>query len=142
MEKIAEANITESEWEVMRVIWAQQTTTSQFIIDVLSDKMDWKPATIKTLLGRLVKKAFIGTKKDGKRYLYYPLVFEQDATMHSVEHLLNQVCSTKVGTTIAQLIQEAPLSFEDVALIEETLKKKIPVEKVTCTCVPGQCECC
>lgn len=48
--------ISDSEWEVMRVVWTQESTTAQSIIDILGQTMDWKPATIKTLLGRLVKK--------------------------------------------------------------------------------------
>lgn len=141
MDPIIEPNITSSEWEVMRVIWAQNYATSQFIAQTLSIKMNWKLATVKTLLSRLVKKNFIGAKKDGKRFLYYPLITEQDATIRSIKGLLNQVCNQKVGGTIAQLIQEFTLSIDDIHLIESTLKAKEPVQKVECNCIPGQCDC-
>lgn len=58
--------ISDSEWEVMRVIWTQESTTAQEIIDILGQTMDWKPATIKTLLGRLVKKEAVRTEQAGK----------------------------------------------------------------------------
>ena len=32
-----EINISEAEWEVMRVIWSNQETTSKFVIDTLSE---------------------------------------------------------------------------------------------------------
>ncbi|WP_316390975.1 BlaI/MecI/CopY family transcriptional regulator, partial [Enterococcus faecium] len=38
-------------------------TTAQEITQILADSMDWKPATIKTLLGRLVKKEVIWTEQ-------------------------------------------------------------------------------
>ena len=55
MEKVkTPVKISDSEWEIMRVIWTLGQTTAQEITQILADSMDWKPATIKTLLGRLV----------------------------------------------------------------------------------------
>lgn len=48
--------ISEAEWEVMRVIWARKQLKSSDIIDILQEKFQWSPSTIKTLLGRLVDK--------------------------------------------------------------------------------------
>lgn len=48
--------ISDAEWEIMRVVWSKKQASSQEIVSVLATKMDWKPATIKTLIGRLVKK--------------------------------------------------------------------------------------
>ncbi len=64
------SKITDSEWEVMRVVWTLNEATSNDIIDVLEKKKDWKPATTKTFIGRLVKKGILETKKQGKRYIY------------------------------------------------------------------------
>ena len=63
--------ITDSEWEVMRAVWAQDKMGSREIIDVLQQKKDWGTATIKTFLGRLVKKGMLETEKDGKKFLYF-----------------------------------------------------------------------
>ena len=43
--------ITDAEWEVMRVVWANDRVTNKKIISVLKEKMDWTPSTIKTILG-------------------------------------------------------------------------------------------
>ncbi|MHC3417889.1 BlaI/MecI/CopY family transcriptional regulator [Aerococcus sp. Group 1] len=56
-------SITDSEHQVLRVIWAQGATTSRFVIDSLSEKTGWKPTTIKTLLHRLVNKGYLATEK-------------------------------------------------------------------------------
>lgn len=67
MEKVkTPVKISDSEWEIMRVIWTLGQTTAQEITQILADSMDWKPATIKTLLGRLVKKEVIWTEQKGK----------------------------------------------------------------------------
>ena len=47
--------ISETEWEIMRVVWAQSPVTAADIIDQLSkDDPTWHPVTAKTLLNRPV----------------------------------------------------------------------------------------
>ena len=73
-----DTKITDSEWEVMRVVWANQEVTSKEIIEVLEQKKAWKPATTKTFIGRLVKKEMLNTKKEGNKFLYSTDVNEVD----------------------------------------------------------------
>lgn len=135
--------ISDAEWEIMRVVWTNQPVTSRFITDVLEEKMDWKSATVKTLIGRLVEKGFISIEPDGKRYLYSATISEEESVRDMTDHVLSYVCSTKIGSTIASLIEEVLLSKEDVELLEEVIrnKRKDAVDAIVCTCVPGQCDC-
>lgn len=48
--------ISESEWEIMKLIWKTNPLTSEQIINSLSDKMNWSTQTIKTFITRLIKK--------------------------------------------------------------------------------------
>lgn len=138
-----EVKITDSEWEVMRVVWAQNKVTSSEIIEVLQQKRDWKPATTKTFIGRLVNKGMLETETKGKKYIYSSKVNEGELIKASLDDFFNNICSTKVGNTIAQLLSNATLSFKDIELLEEVLemKKMDAVEEVPCNCVPGQCKC-
>ena len=43
-------NISESELEVMKVLWKVNQATSSEIIENLKDKSEWKPKTIQTLI--------------------------------------------------------------------------------------------
>lgn len=52
--------ISESEWEIMKLIWKTNPLTSEQIINSLSDKMNWSTQTIKTFITRLIKKGAIG----------------------------------------------------------------------------------
>lgn len=137
------SKITDAEREIMRVIWANEPVTSRYISEVLSEKMDWKPATSKTLIGRLVEKQLVSTKAEGNKFLYSAKVTEEDSIHHATENLLSQICNKKVGSTIASLLSQATLSKKDVQLLEEILqtKKAEAVEEVPCNCIPGQCEC-
>jgi BlaI family penicillinase repressor len=48
--------IAESEWRVMQVLWEHGPLTANQMVHRLAGEVKWKPRTIKTLIGRLVKK--------------------------------------------------------------------------------------
>lgn len=135
--------ITDAEWEVMRVAWAQGKVTSKEAAGILNEKMDWKGNTVKTLLSRLVDKEMLGTEKVGNKFIYYPLMEERKSIENLSEEILGKICNTKAGKLIEQLIELSELSVADVAQLEATIqgKKKTAIEKVICNCVPGQCSC-
>nr|WP_283809027.1 CopY/TcrY family copper transport repressor [Vagococcus allomyrinae] len=138
-----QVKISDAEWEVMRVVWTLGETTSPEIILILQEKMGWKPPTIKTLIGRLVKKDILSTENFGKKYIYRPLVTEEETVKSATESLFAHICAKKIGATIADLIDEADLTHDDISMIMEELvaKKETAVESIACNCVPGQCEC-
>ncbi|MBF0847011.1 CopY/TcrY family copper transport repressor, partial [Streptococcus danieliae] len=92
--------ITDAEWEVMRVVWANDRVTSKKVISVLQEKMDWTQSTIKTLLGRLVEKGVLNTEKDGSKFIYTANIVEKEAVRDYAEDIFNRICKKKVGNVI------------------------------------------
>lgn len=143
MEKVIKepVKISDSEWEVMRVLWTLGQSDAQEINELLSQQMGWKLATVKTLLGRLVKKQVVATRQSGKKFIYRPTVSEDATVRSATENLFAHICAKKVGATLADLIAESALTETDMELIREALAQKRPVADIQCNCIPGQCEC-
>lgn len=143
MQEIATITISEAEWEIMRVVWANTSVTSREVIDVLTSKMDWKESTIKTLIGRLVDKNALKTKKEGRRFIYSANVSEKAIVKNYTDDILDRVCDTKDVLVVQQLIADAKLSqshIEDLIHLLEDRVSSAP-EEVHCDCTPGQCDC-
>lgn len=133
--------ISDSEWEIMRVLWTLGKASAQEIDELLSETMNWKLATVKTLLGRLVKKEVVRTETEGKKFIYFPIVGEAETVRSATETLFSHICAKRVGTTIADLIAGADLTQEDIEKIQKVLSQKEPVATIVCNCIPGQCNC-
>ncbi|MEK4555255.1 CopY/TcrY family copper transport repressor [Jeotgalicoccus sp. FSL K6-3177] len=138
-----DTNITDSEWEIMRVVWAQDRAVSKEIVDVLQQKNEWKPATIKTFIGRLVKKGMLHTEEEGNKYIYSANISEREFIKHTLKDTFSNICDKDNGKTIEELISKSVLSFKDIEMLEKALemKKKDAVDVVPCNCVPGKCNC-
>ena len=135
--------ITDAEWEVMRVVWANDRVTSKKVISVLQEKMDWTQSTIKTILGRLVGKGVLNTEHEGRKFIYTANIEETEAVRDYAEEIFNRICNKKVGNVIGSIIEDHVLSFDDIDRLEKILemKKSFAVEEVDCNCPEGQCEC-
>jgi len=77
-EKVMKMNISDAEWEVMRIIWTLDEVKSSEIINQLSERMSWTESTIKTLIRRLVNKGLVKTRKKGRAYIYSAMVSENE----------------------------------------------------------------
>ena len=61
----------------MKVVWKREVPSlSQDIIQLLAEVTTWSPATIKTMLNRLVAKGALQYERSGKSYLYSAAVTE------------------------------------------------------------------
>lgn len=143
MQKTKEISISDAEWEVMHVVWANIQVTSRDVIDVLKNKMDWKESTIKTLIGRLVDKEALETKREGRAFIYSAKISEEDTVNRYSEDILNRVCNKKHLLVLKDLIGEAHLSQSGIEELINQLedKKEAAPEIVACDCAPGQCDC-
>ena len=70
--------ISDAETMVMEVLWGASPRSAEEVIAALADSTGWAEPTIKTLLNRLLNKGAIQAAKQGRRYLYSP-VLSRDA---------------------------------------------------------------
>lgn len=136
--------LSNAEWEVMRVVWAHdehEGITSKEVCSCLENKNDWKATTIKTLLGRMVKKDVLKVKKQQNKYIYYATISEKDYDMEVLNLALERVCNKKKPQLIGELIEQSLLTNTDRIMLKEILDEHPVVERIPCECSKGQCEC-
>ena len=73
--------ISTAESEIMKALWAKSPLTAEEITAILADDQNWAEGTVKALLNRLLKKNAIAADKDGRRFLYRPVVVRATMSM-------------------------------------------------------------
>lgn len=103
--------ISETEWEIMRIVWAKAPVTAADIISELT-KADptWHPVTAKTLLNRLVRKGALGYEQQGRAYLYKPLVDEHSCVSAVSSSFLDRVFGGSLTSMVAYFVENRKLS--------------------------------
>lgn len=113
--------ISDAEWRVMQVLWGKSPRTAADVVDVLADKQNWRPRTVKTMLNRLVKKGALTFEQDGKRYLYQPAVTREQAVRHEVGTLRDRVFDGAAAPMLSYLIEQQDLSREQIDELKRIL---------------------
>jgi len=116
--------ISDAEWHVMQVLWAEAPLSASAIVDALESTTTWNHHTIKTLINRLVAKKALEFHKEGRRHLYYPRVQEADCKREENKSFLRRVYGGAVKPMLAAFIEEEDLSPQDIAELKRILNDK------------------
>jgi len=120
--------ISEAEYQVMKSIWsAGIPLNTNEVVERLEVFTSWKPKTIHTLLSRLVKKGALQYKKDGRVFVYTPLVKESDILAKENDNFLNRFYGGALDSMVVNLLEQDKLSDDDILALRELLDEKLSV---------------
>ena len=114
--------ITVSELEIMKLLWhAEDALPVTYIRERLQESKGWEPATIKTLLSRLVSK---GVVRQEKRNVYYysPLISEREYNGWATRDLIERLYSGSAVDLVASLVRSESLSAADIEELREMFR--------------------
>ena len=116
--------ISEAESRVMEILWRETSPRSaDDIVAALAGAQDWQEATVKTLLNRLLKKKAIAATRDGRRYLYRPLLQRGDYVLEESRNLLDRLYGGRVAPLVAHFSERSKLTKKDIAEIRALIEE-------------------
>ncbi|MFI5382146.1 MAG: BlaI/MecI/CopY family transcriptional regulator [Tepidisphaerales bacterium] len=117
--------ISDAEWSVMRVVWeATGPVTAGEVVERLAGRHDWSPSTVKTMLGRLVRKGALAYAEDGKRYLYRARVPMEQCLKAESRSFVDRVFGGAAGPMLSYFVRSSNLSAEEIAELKRMLSGK------------------
>ena len=119
--------ISEAESRVMERLWSSAPQAAEELAVALRPAAGWHENTVRTLLNRLVRKGAVRAERDGRRYLYSPLLTRQAWQSQESHSLLDRVFGGKVAPLLVHFSRHEKLSAKDVAALRklvDQLEKK------------------
>lgn len=113
--------ISDAESVVMDVLWKTHPLGADEVASALADSRHWQEATIKTLLNRLLNKGVISAEKEGRRYLYSPLLKREEWMLTESRGLLDRLFEGRVAPLVAHFSQHRKLGRKDIAELRKLL---------------------
>ena len=115
--------ISEAEAVVMDVLWRAAPRTAEEILAELGPTQGWQEGTVKSLLNRLLKKRAVKAERDGRRYLYSPLLAREKYLHQTSKSLLDRLFEGRVAPLVAHFAEQRKLSKKDIAELRKLLKE-------------------
>lgn len=114
--------ITDAEWKVMEVVWEDPPATAQQVLDAVGSSEGWKSQTVKTLLGRLVKKGALTYETEANRFLYRACFTREAAVAAETGSFIERVTRGSVVPLLAHLVRSRrKLSAAELASLRKLL---------------------
>jgi BlaI family transcriptional regulator, penicillinase repressor len=116
--------ISDTEWEVMRVVWAHHPITAADVIAKLTAAdPTWHPKTARTLLARLVEKKALDYEERGRVYVYEPRVSAEECIAAASGSFVERVFGGSLKPMLVHFIEQRRLTRKDLdelrALLDE-----------------------
>ena len=118
--------ISEAELVVMRVLWRQSPATANQVVEALRDQTHWKPKTIHTLLSRLARKKALAHSRQGREYLFRPLVAAADYAHAASRSLLGRFFGGDLAPFVACFLEREELSADEIQELRRLLDERLP----------------
>jgi BlaI family transcriptional regulator, penicillinase repressor len=116
-------SVSEAESVVMAVLWRTGPVTTDEVVAALAHEQDWQESTIKTLLNRLLKKGAIEARKEGRRYVYSPVLTREQWLSSESEGLLDRLFGGRVAPLVAHFSRHRKLSKKDIADLKRLIQE-------------------
>jgi BlaI family penicillinase repressor len=116
--------ISDAEWEVMNVLWERSPRTGTEVADELSGRTKWQPKTVKTLLGRLVKKGAVRFREEANRYLYSPAFPRERYVAAESQSFVERVFGGKTTPALVHMVETMDLSEDDLEELRSILERR------------------
>jgi BlaI family penicillinase repressor len=116
-------SISAAESVVMEVLWRSSPIATEDVMAALEPNGKWQESTVKTLLNRLLKKGAVSARKEGRRYLYSPVLKRKQWLSHESVGFLNRLFDGRVAPLVAHFSQQRKLSKSDIADLKRLIQE-------------------
>ena len=98
--------ISEAEFEVMKIVWKYAPINTNEITEKLTLTTSWSPKTIQTLIKRLVSKKALSYEKQGRVFVYTPLVQEDEYIRQESNSFLKRYYNGNLSSMLASYLED------------------------------------
>lgn len=116
--------ISEAEYEVMKVVWEHAPISTNEITERLTRARDWSPKTVQTLIRRLVAKGALSYEKQSRVFVYTPLVEKRAYIGQESNSFLKRFYQGDIAAMVSAYIEEDRLSKAEIEQLRSLLSRE------------------
>ena len=118
-------DVTNTELAILQVLWDQGETTRRQVADVVyPGGSEAHYATVQNLLGRLERKGFVRSNRDGNVLVFTATVDREELIRRRLQSLADQLCGGAAAPLIMNLVRSQPLSAVEVEQLSTFLREQ------------------
>jgi predicted transcriptional regulator len=116
-------NLTDAELRLMDVLWEKGEATVSDVADALPKNPALAYSTVLTTLRILENKGFVRHTKDGRAFVYHPLVGREQARESAVRHLVRRFFENSPELLMLNLLDGKTVDASELRRLRQRIEE-------------------
>lgn len=117
--------LTEVELELMGILWKIGEGSVNDVLDALSERRKLAYTSVSTILRILEQKKVLGSRKEGRGHVYFPVLVKEKYEAASLHHLVSKVFDGAPSSLVRRLLETEKLSEDELKSIRLLLNERL-----------------
>ncbi len=113
--------LTDGELKIMEVLWSHKTASVREVAVALREKDDVAYNTVQTMMGILETKGYLKHHKEGRAFVYTPIVDRSSARSSALKHFLGSFFDGSPQALVQNLIQDENVDAMEIDRLRKLL---------------------
>lgn len=116
--------LTDAEWEIIRVVWEHQPCAAPTVQEELEARRNWTYSTVKTLMDRMVGKGLLTTERIRNLILYRSAITQEDARRGELMRTVKRAFGGAFTPMMQFMLESDTLSESELMELETMIQKR------------------
>jgi BlaI family penicillinase repressor len=118
--------LTDAELRVMRVLWERERATVGTVVECLAGAHAPAYNTVLTILGILERKGYVTHEKDGRAFVYLPIVDQSEARRSALSQVLNRFFDNSPRLLVLDLLGHERTDADELRRVRALIEQAPP----------------
>lgn len=114
----SQPRLTDAELRLMDIIWKLAPVPVQGVVDALPADLNLAYSTVLTTMRILEEKGFLTHTKEGRAFVYSPVVERKDASRSALREVLDRFFGSKPELLVQNMIDEGDITTKELAKLK------------------------
>jgi predicted transcriptional regulator len=117
------SSLTDAELRLMEVLWEKGSATVSEVVEGLPKNVPLAYSTVLTTLRILENKGYLRHKKDGRAFVYRPVVGREQACENAITHLLRRFFENSPELLMLNLMEGKKIDARELARLRNRIEE-------------------
>ena len=118
--------LTEAELRLMKILWRRGESAVTDLVEAMPEGEILAYNSVLTTIRILEQKGYVEHRQEGRAFVYWPCVAEQEASRSEVRHLMSRFFGNSREQLLLSLLGDDEISAEELQRLKEAIQGAAP----------------
>ncbi len=118
--------LTEAELRLMKILWRRGESAVTDLVAALPEGEQLAYNSVLTTIRILEQKGYVQHRQEGRAFIYWPCVAEDEASRSEVRNVLNRFFGNSSERLVLSLLDDGKISQEELQRLKDAIRDAAP----------------